>query len=155
RAVELSPDRGGDGRRSGGTQRHVAAGAGGTAHGARAARGWARQHHRRRRIRRHRAGRRRGAVLTLDLQVYQNPYLPRGATEVNAIVSVSAGAGQGHMTDEMMEVFLLDCSASMTDPPSKLAAVRDSTIKAIDRLRDGPWLAVGPGRRTGRLASPT
>ena len=52
-------------------------------------------------------------MLTLDLQVYQNPYLPRGATEVNAIVSVSAGAGQGHMTDEMMEVFLLDCSASM------------------------------------------
>jgi hypothetical protein len=93
-------------------------------------------------------------VLTLDLQVYQNPYLPRGATEVNAIVSVSAGAGQGHMTDEMMEVFLLDCSASMTDPPSKLAAVREATVKAIDRLRDGTYFAVVAGRWTGRVVYP-
>jgi hypothetical protein len=93
-------------------------------------------------------------VLTLDLQVYQNPYLPRDATEVNAIVSVSAGAGQGHMTDEMMEVFLLDCSASMTDPPSKLAAVREATSKAIDRLRDGTYFAVVAGRRTGRVIYP-
>jgi von Willebrand factor type A C-terminal domain/von Willebrand factor type A domain len=93
-------------------------------------------------------------VLTLDLQVYQNPYLPRGATEVNAIVSVSAGSGQGHMTDEMMEVFLLDCSASMTDPPSKLAAVREATSKAIDRLRDGTYFAVVAGRRTARVVYP-
>jgi hypothetical protein len=93
-------------------------------------------------------------VLTLDLQVYQNPYLPRGATMVDAIVSVSAGAGQGHMTDEMMEVFLLDCSASMTDPPSKLAAVREATSKAIDRLRDGTYFAVVAGRRTGRVVYP-
>ena len=93
-------------------------------------------------------------MLTLDLQVYQNPYLPRGATEVNAIVSVSAGAGQGHMTDEMMEVFLLDCSASMTDPPSKLAAVRDSTVKAIERLRDGTWFAIVAGRRNARVVYP-
>lgn len=93
-------------------------------------------------------------MLTLDLQVYQNPYLPRGATEVDAIVSVSAGAGQGHMTDEMMEVFLLDCSASMTDPPSKLAAVREATSKAIDRLRDGTYFAVVAGRRTGRVVYP-
>ncbi len=94
-------------------------------------------------------------MLTLDLQVFQNPYLPRGSTEVSAIVSVSAGASQrGHLTDEMMEVFLLDCSASMTDPPSKLAAVRDATAKAIDRLRDGAWFAVVAGRRTARVVYP-
>ncbi len=93
-------------------------------------------------------------MLKLDLQVYQNPYLARGATVVDAIVSVSAGAGQGHMTDEMMEVFLLDCSASMTDPPSKLAAVREATIKAIDRLRDGTWFAVVAGRRSARIVYP-
>ena len=93
-------------------------------------------------------------MLTLDLQVYQNPYLPRGATEVSAIISVSAGAGQGHMTDEMMEVFLLDCSASMTDPPSKLAAVREATSKAIDRLRDGTYFAVVAGRRSARVVYP-
>jgi von Willebrand factor type A C-terminal domain/von Willebrand factor type A domain len=93
-------------------------------------------------------------VLRLDLQVYQNPYLPREATEVNAIVSVSAGAGQGHVTDEMMEVFLLDCSASMTDPPSKLAAVRESTCRAIERLRDGTWFAVVAGRNDARVVYP-
>lgn len=93
-------------------------------------------------------------MLTLDLQVYQNPYLPRGAAEVNAIISVSAGAGQGRVTDEMMEVFLLDCSASMTDPPSKLAAVREATGKAIDRLRDGTWFAVVAGRRNARVVYP-
>ena len=93
-------------------------------------------------------------MLRLDLQVYQNPYLPREATEVNAIVSVSAGAGQGHVTDEMMEVFLLDCSASMTDPPSKLAAVREATCRAIDRLRDGTYFAVVAGRRSARVVYP-
>jgi von Willebrand factor type A C-terminal domain/von Willebrand factor type A domain len=94
-------------------------------------------------------------VLTLDLQVFQNPYLPRGATEVNAVVSVSAGSSHGgHVTDEMMEVFLLDCSASMTDPPSKLAAVREATSKAIDRLVDGTWFAVVAGRRTARVVYP-
>jgi hypothetical protein len=94
-------------------------------------------------------------VLTLDLQVFQNPYLPRGTNEVNAVVSVSAGASHGgHLTDEMMEVFLLDCSASMTDPPSKLAAVREATSRAIDRLRDGTWFAVVAGRRTARVVYP-
>ena len=94
-------------------------------------------------------------MLTLDLQVFQNPYLPRHATEVNAIVSVSAGSSQSaHVSDEMMEVFLLDCSASMTDPPSKLAAVREATAKAIDRLRDGTWFALVAGRRTARVVYP-
>jgi hypothetical protein len=94
-------------------------------------------------------------VLTLDLQVFQNPYMPRGATEVNAVVSVSAGSSHGgHLTDEMMEVFLLDCSASMTDPPSKLAAVREATSRAIDRLRDGTWFALVAGRRTARVVYP-
>lgn len=93
-------------------------------------------------------------MLRLDLQVYQNPYLPRDAAEVNAIVSVSAGPGQGQVSDEMMEVFLLDCSASMTDPPSKLAAVREATCRAIDRLRDGTWFAVVAGRRTARVVYP-
>jgi hypothetical protein len=94
-------------------------------------------------------------VLTLDLQVFQNPYLPSGTTEVNAIVSVSAGSGSGgRISDEMMEVFLLDCSASMTDPPSKLGAVREATSRAIDRLRDGTWFAVVAGRRTARVVYP-
>ena len=94
-------------------------------------------------------------MLTLDLQVYQNPYLARGGTEVNAIISVSAGSSQGsQITDEMMEVFLLDCSASMTDPPSKLAAVREATSKAIDRLKDGTWFAVVAGRRNARVVYP-
>jgi von Willebrand factor type A C-terminal domain/von Willebrand factor type A domain len=53
-----------------------------------------------------------------------------------------------------MEVFLLDCSASMTDPPSKLAAVREATCRAIDRLRDGTWFAVVAGRRTARVVYP-
>lgn len=94
-------------------------------------------------------------MLTLDLQVYQNPYLPRGGTDINAIISVSAGSTHSvNVTDEMMEVFLLDCSASMTDPPSKLAAVREATSKAIDRLRDGTWFAVVAGRRTARVVYP-
>src|SRR5947209_19325265 len=54
----------------------------------------------------------------------------------------------------MMEVFLLDCSASMTDPPSKLAAVREATCRAIDRLRDNTYLAVVSGRRAARVVYP-
>src|SRR5205807_6352980 len=85
----------------------------------------------------------------------QNPYLRRGATEVNAIISVATpSARAAALTDEAMEVFLIDCSASMTDPPSKLAAAREATARALDGLRDGTWFAVVAGRKTARVVYP-
>src|SRR5262245_31618281 len=94
-------------------------------------------------------------LMPFELRVFQNPSLPRGGTEVNAIVSVTAmGAPEGPGGGEAVEVFLIDCSASMTDPPRKLAAAREATIRAIDRLPDGTWFAVVMGRRTARCIYP-
>jgi hypothetical protein len=94
-------------------------------------------------------------LMPFELRVFQNPSLPRGASEVNAIVSVTAMASQeGPGGGEAVEVFLIDCSASMTDPPRKLAAAREATIRAIERLPDGTWFAVVMGRRTARCIYP-
>jgi hypothetical protein len=94
-------------------------------------------------------------MMPFELQVFQNAALPRGAGEVNAIVSVTAmPSPDGADGGEAVEVFLIDCSASMTDPPRKLAAAREATARAIDRLPDGTWFAVVAGRRTARCIYP-
>lgn len=94
-------------------------------------------------------------VMPFEVRVYQNEYLAPGASDVSAVVSISAAPlPEGSEGDDAAEVFLIDCSASMTDPPSKLAAAREATARAIDKLPDGTWFAVVAGRRTARLVYP-
>jgi hypothetical protein len=94
-------------------------------------------------------------MMRFELDVLQNPYLGRGASEVNAIISVAAADSEmAAGNDEAVELFLIDCSASMTDPPSKLAAARAATARALDCLRDGTRFAVIAGRNTARVVYP-
>jgi len=85
-------------------------------------------------------------VTTFASQTYQNEYLAEGATEVNAIVTVTASDGPamaaGGELPEAVELILLDCSGSMEQPATKLRAARQATCTAIDCLRDGAWFAV-------------
>jgi hypothetical protein len=78
--------------------------------------------------------------------VYQNAYLPRNGTEVNAIITVTATGGDeraGRVSSpERAEVMLIDCSGSMAYPMSKLRAAKAATAAAIDTLRDGTWFAM-------------
>ncbi|HEV8562419.1 MAG TPA: VWA domain-containing protein [Actinophytocola sp.] len=98
-----------------------------------------------------------------QLEVFQNEYLPEGAREVNAIVTVTAsgggdrvpgGGGAVALGESAAEVIIVDCSGSMHVPPTKLRAAKDATIAAIETLRDGVAFAVVSGTDTARLIYP-
>src|SRR5437764_6666791 len=96
------------------------------------------------------------AVSEFQVEVFQNEYLPQGAAEVNAIVTVtSTGGGQVRPADgSAAEVIIVDCSGSMDHPPTKLAAAKRATAAAIDTLRDGVAFAVIAGTDTAELVYP-
>ena len=53
-------------------------------------------------------------VPTWTAEVFQNEYLPDGATDVHAIVTVtSAGTGQAGDVGGAAEAIIIDCSGSM------------------------------------------
>ncbi|MEU8823274.1 VWA domain-containing protein [Streptomyces sp. NPDC048636] len=97
-----------------------------------------------------------------SVEVDQNPYLPEGAREVNAIVTVtSTGGGTtggmpmpgqlpgprdgGGASPDAAVVIMVDCSGSMDYPPTKMRNARDATAAAIDTVRDGVAFAVVAG----------
>ncbi|MGW7004140.1 vWA domain-containing protein [Streptomyces sp. NPDC054933] len=84
-------------------------------------------------------------------EVYQNEYLPEGASEVNAIVTVTSTGGgttgrqPGPSGSSAAVVIMVDCSGSMDYPPTKMRNARDATAAAIDTIRDGVAFAVVAG----------
>ncbi|TDV34884.1 vWA domain-containing protein [Actinophytocola oryzae] len=91
------------------------------------------------------------------VEVYQNEYLAAGATEVNAIVTVTAsGAVTGPVASggNAAEVIIVDCSGSMHVPRTKLSSAKQATAAAIDTLRDGVEFAVVAGTDEARLVFP-
>lgn len=95
-------------------------------------------------------------MTAFTLDVYQNEYLPEGAREVNAIVTVSStgSADVGDQSGPAAVVIIVDCSGSMHVPPTKLAAAKAATIAAIGTLRDGVTFAVVAGTDTAKLVYP-
>ncbi|ONI79336.1 hypothetical protein ALI144C_26300 [Actinosynnema sp. ALI-1.44] len=97
------------------------------------------------------------AVTDFQVEVYQNEYLPQGAAEVNAIVTVTASgnAAQAAPTGtDAAEVIIIDTSGSMQHPATKLAAAKRATAAAIDALRDGVNFAVVSGSERADLVYP-
>ncbi|WP_433803237.1 VWA domain-containing protein [Actinomycetospora sp. CA-084318] len=94
-----------------------------------------------------------GARFTLE--AFHEPHLPAGGRDVDVIVSVTAtdttGAGT---TADAAVVVLIDCSGSMGDPSTKIAAARRATRAAVDALPDGVLLAIVAGRHTARMVFP-
>ena len=90
------------------------------------------------------------------VNVYQNEYLPEGAAEVNAIVSVQSAAAYGGPapTARAAQVIMVDCSGSMDYPPTKMSAARQATEAAIDAIRDGVPFAVVAGTHVARMVFP-
>lgn len=90
-----------------------------------------------------------------QVEVYQNEYLPQGAAEANAIVTVtSTGSGTPVRDTPAAEVIIVDCSGSMDHPRTKMAAAKRATAAAIDTLRDGVTFAVIAGTDTAELVYP-
>jgi hypothetical protein len=91
------------------------------------------------------------------VEVYQNEYLAADATEVNAVITVTAaGAPTGPVASSgsAAEVIIVDCSGSMHVPRSKLSSAKQATAAAVDTLRDGVEFAVVAGTDEARLVYP-
>ncbi|MCT2590501.1 VWA domain-containing protein [Streptomyces sp. N2-109] len=109
-------------------------------------------------------------VPRFSADVYQNAYLPEGAQEVNAIVTVTstgggtsggmplpvADPGRSQLSDgpDAAVVVMVDCSGSMDYPPTKMRNARDATAAAIDTLRDGVAFAVVAGTHQAKEIYP-
>ncbi|MCB0990820.1 MAG: VWA domain-containing protein [Acidimicrobiales bacterium] len=95
--------------------------------------------------------------------VFQNEYLPAGATSVDAIITVSSGelgaAGGANATAQpvggRVEVIVIDTSGSMMgDNGAKIEAARQATMAAINVLADGTEFAVVMGNHEARMLYP-
>jgi len=88
-------------------------------------------------------------------EIFQNEYMPDGAREVNAIVTVtSTGSAPAQLraaADNAAEIIIIDCSGSMGAPGSKMVQARQATAVAIDAIREGVAFAMISGTH---VASP-
>ncbi len=94
---------------------------------------------------------------TVDID--QNPYLPAGARDVSAIVTVTADAAgdapPGPAGGGGAEVIIVDCSGSMGSPSAKMNEARAATAAAVDVITDGTWFAIVAGTSTAWPVYPT
>ncbi|MDT0549676.1 VWA domain-containing protein [Streptomyces lonegramiae] len=93
----------------------------------------------------------------ITLRVDQNAYLPAaaGRAEMHAIVRVEAqGLGPAAARAAACEVIVIDCSSSMTWPPTKIMAARKATVAAISALRKGTRFAVVRGTERAEVVYP-
>ncbi|HET8684927.1 MAG TPA: VWA domain-containing protein [Micromonosporaceae bacterium] len=88
-------------------------------------------------------------------EVYQNEYLPQGGRLVDAVIAVTAegGSASGGLPTAA-QVIVIDCSASMAFPHTKLPEAKRATAAAIDGLRDGVAFAVVAGTDEARMVYP-
>jgi hypothetical protein len=88
-------------------------------------------------------------------EVFQNEFLSDGATDVHAVVSVTAsGTGEaGHAGGgEAAEIIIVDTSGSMMD--DKIREARTAAAVAVDEILDGTWFAVISGTHVATRAFP-
>ncbi len=84
--------------------------------------------------------------MTFSVTTYQNEYLPNGAGEAHAVVTVSAGADQTMASNaDKAVVLLVDTSGSMSSPGSKIRAARRATATAVELIPDGTSFAIVAG----------
>jgi hypothetical protein len=93
------------------------------------------------------------------VEIFQNEYLPEGAREVNAIVTVTApddlaGTAAADSGGARAEVIIVDCSGSMDYPHAKIVQARAATAAALDVVHDGVAFAVIAGTEVARPVYP-
>ena len=87
-------------------------------------------------------------------EAFQNEYLALGATEVNAIVTVtSSGAEGGHRTSGATEIIIVDASGSM-QAEGRISAARQAAKAAVDCIDDGVHFAIIAGVSTAQQLYP-
>ncbi len=91
------------------------------------------------------------------VEIFQNEYLPAGAREVNAVVTVTAtgsAVSRSAVAGSAAEIIIIDSSGSMGAPVQKLIQARQATAAAIDALRDGVAFAIVTGSHVARALYP-
>jgi hypothetical protein len=93
---------------------------------------------------------------TFTLECFQNEFLPIGASEVNAVLTVTAAAADGNeapaAVGRAVEVIIIDTSGSMGG--LKLRQAKQATSAAIDCIRDGAQFAVIAGDHAAHVIYP-
>ena len=90
---------------------------------------------------------------SFQVEVFQNEYLPTGGQVVDAVVTIT-GSGATGVNTSAAQVIMIDCSGSMENPATKIAAAKMATATAIDTLRDGVEFAVIAGRANALMVYP-
>jgi hypothetical protein len=93
----------------------------------------------------------------VSVDVDHNPYLAEGSGVVDAIVSISAGAGieVAAPPTERVEAIVIDTSTSMLSPSTKFDGAKRATLAAIDELTDGTYFTIVAGSDKARSVYPT
>lgn len=88
-------------------------------------------------------------------EVFQNQYLPQGAREVHAIMTIAVEASQGltptDTTDTLFGI-ICDTSGSMVGP--KIHAVREAMIKAVNLLPKNAYFFIVTGASKATVVCP-
>jgi hypothetical protein len=87
-------------------------------------------------------------------EAFQNEYLALGASEVNAIVTVtSSGAEGGRRTSGATEIIIVDASGSM-QAEGRIGAARQAAKAAVECIDDGVHFAIIAGVSTAQQLFP-
>ena len=87
-------------------------------------------------------------------EAFQNEFLALGATEVNAIVTVtSSGTGGGPRTAGACEIIIVDASGSMA-AEGRISAARQAARAAVECIDDGVHFALIAGVGTAQQLFP-
>ncbi|GAA0581683.1 VWA domain-containing protein [Paractinoplanes ferrugineus] len=87
-------------------------------------------------------------------EAFQNEFLALGATEVNAIVTVtSSGSEGGRRTSGATEIIIVDASGSM-QAEGRMSAARQAAKAAIECIDDGVHFAIIAGVSTAQQLYP-
>jgi hypothetical protein len=94
--------------------------------------------------------------MNFSASTYQNEFLPADATEVHAVVTVTAEGGDGApaTAPEKAVVLIVDTSGSMGQPGTKIRAARQAIAASVEELPDGTWFAVIAGSQEAMCVYP-
>lgn len=93
-----------------------------------------------------------GTESGFTVDVDMNGLLAAGASQVDAIVTVTGAGGGPVDATEGLEIIIIDCSSSMSG--GKIRAARQATQAAINELRDGVSFAVIVGTEVAQQLYP-
>lgn len=92
--------------------------------------------------------------MSYTAEAFQNEYLALGASEVNAIVTVtSTGGDGGRRTGGATEIIIVDASGSM-QAEGRIAAARQAAKAAVECIDDGVHFAIIAGVSTAQQLFP-